>query len=325
VEVTDIKIRTGTAFGALDGASNAAQLLLFDPITGARLPDDKLAAPGIERVDFLPALSARWKMAEEMSIRSAISHTIARPTFKELAPAISRDPESGDLFVGYVLLEASSVYNWDVRWEWDLGRGDMFALSFFSKYIDKPIENVFTGLFNTVRNDTSANLYGFEIEFNKRLGDIMPILEGLNYSMNYGYVFSQVTLNDDNRANRSAAGLSLDRPLQGQPEYTFNANLSYDDEEFGLSFGMLLNITGPLLYAVGGRASAANLDAPDIYQYTYTSVDAYISKRIVKNWELNFRISNLLDEPRQRYFVGGLPYSDISNGTTYSLGLSAKW
>jgi hypothetical protein len=325
VEVTDIKIKSGTAFGDLDAASNSAQLLLFDPITGAALPADKLAAPGIERVDFLPALSARWQMAKDMSIRSAISHTVARPTFKELAPAISRDPESGDLFVGYVLLEASSVYNWDVRWEWDLGRGDIFALSFFSKYIDKPIENVFTGLFNTVRNDKSANLYGFEIEFNKRLGDIMPFLEGLNYSMNYGYVFSQVTLNDDNRANRSAAGLSLDRPLQGQPEYTFNANLSYDDEDFGLSFGVLLNITGPLLYAVGGRASAANLDAPDIYQYAYTSVDAYISKRIVKNWELNFRISNLLDEPRKRYFVGGLPYSDIRNGTTYSLGLSAKW
>jgi TonB-dependent receptor len=328
LEVTDMKIRTGTDLNALGTGSNAQQLLVFDPITGEDLrvtAGDKLFNPGINRVDFLPALSAKWQVAEDMSLRSAISHTVARPTFKELAPAIARDPESGDLFVGYVLLEASSVYNWDLRYEWDMGRGDMFALSFFAKYIDKPIENVFTGLFNTVRNDKSATLYGFEIELNKRLGDIMPILEGLNYSMNYGYVFSQVSLNDTNTRNRSAAGLSLDRPLQGQPEYTFNANLSYDNEDFGLSFGLLLNITGPLLYSVGGRADAAGLDAPDVYQYTYTSVDAYISKRIVKNWELNFRISNLLDEPRKRYFVGGLPYSDISNGTTYSLGLSAKW
>jgi TonB-dependent receptor len=325
LEATDISITTGTDFAALDNSSTAGGLLKFDPLTGDELPADKLNNPGINRLDFLPAISVRWQIAEDMALRSAITHTVARPTFKELAPAISRDPESGDLFVGYVLLEASNVFNWDVRWEWDMGRGDLLALSFFAKYIDKPIEYVYTGQFNTVRNDRSANLYGFEIELNKRLGDVVPFLEGLNFSMNYGYVFSKVTLNDLNLENRQSSGLSLNRPLQGQPEYTFNANLSHDNEDLGLSCGLLLNITGPLLYSVGGRADAANLDAPDVYQRTYTSVDAYLTKRLLPNWELSFRISNLLDEPRQRYFSGGLPFSDIQSGTVYSLGLTAKW
>jgi outer membrane receptor protein involved in Fe transport len=294
-------------------------------LTGEEIPLDRLSNPGINRVDFLPAISVRWNIADDMSLRSAITHTIARPTFKELAPAISRDPESGDLFVGYVLLEASDVFNWDVRWEWDMGRGDLVALSFFAKYIENPIESVYTGQINTVRNDRSASLYGFELELNKRLGDVVPFLEGLNFSMNYGYVFSKVALNDLNRENRQTSGLSLDRPLQGQPEYTFNANLSHDNADLGLSCGVLLNITGPLLYSVGGRADAANLDAPDVYQRTYTSVDAYLTKRLLPNWELSFRISNLLDQPRQRYFEGGLPFSDIKSGAVYSLGLTAKW
>lgn len=325
LEVTDMSIKTGTAFGDLDSASNSASLLLFDPLTGDPLPPDKLANPSINRVDFLPALSARWQIAEDMALRSAITHTVARPTFKELAPALARDPESGDLFVGYVLLEASNVYNWDTRWEWDMGRGDLLALSFFAKYIDKPIEYVYTGLINTVRNDRSAALYGFEIELNKRLGEINPFLEGFNFSMNYGYVFSQVQLNDINLVNRESVGLSTTRPLQGQPEYTFNANLSHDNEDMGLSVGVLLNITGPLLYSVGGRADAAGISAPDVYQRAYTSVDAYVTKRLLPNWELSFRISNLLDEPRQRYFSTGEPFSDLKNGAVYSLGLNAKW
>ena len=325
VESTDMRIRTGTDLANLGVTSNSGQLLLADPITGRLLDPEKLANPTIVRTDLLPAIGVRWEIAEHHLLRSSITRTVARPTFKEIAPAISRDPESGDFFVGWVELEMSSIVNYDLRWEWDRGGGDLVAVSAFAKSISKPIENVYTGLFNTVRNDQSATLYGFEIELNQRLGEIMPPLEGLNFSMNYGYVFSQVQLNADNQRLRSAAGLPLDRPLQGQPEYTFNAALSHDNKDLGISAGILLNITGPLLYAVGGRAESINLDAPDVYQRAFTSVDAYLTKTLFKNWELNFRISNLLDSPRQRYFTGGIPYSDVRTGTVYSLGLSAKW
>ncbi|MDH4475609.1 MAG: TonB-dependent receptor [Verrucomicrobiaceae bacterium] len=324
VESTDIAIRSGTAFSDIGSTNASADILLNDPLTGEPFPLDALANPGIVRTDLLPALAVRWELMENHTIRTAVSRTVARPTFKELAPAIARDPESGDLFVGYVLLEMSSVTNYDVRYEWDLGNSDLLAFSLFAKQIDKPIEQVFTGVFNTVRNEDAASLYGFEIELNKKLGTLLPILEGLTGSLNYGFVTSQVDLNERNEELRVLSGLPSQRPLQGQPDYTFNANLAYDNKEFGLTAGVLLNVTGPLLYAVGGFGGSTNI--PDIFQRPLTTVDAYLSKEILPGWELSFRVSNLTDAIRKREFgESQIPYSVISSGTTYSLGITGKW
>ena len=130
-------------------------------------------------------------------------------------------------------------------------------------------------------------------------------------------------LTANSTAARTAAGLSGDRSLQGQPEYTFNSSLTYDNKDYGLSAGVLLNVTGNLLYAVGGKAG--NRTTPDVFQRPFTSVDLYLSKRVSKNWELNFRASNLLDSARQREYASGVPYSITRNGTTYSFGISGKW
>ena len=323
-ESTDIAIQTGTAFDQIGGTNASSDILLNDPLTGEPYPSDALANPGIVRSDLLPALAVKWELVENHTIRTAVSRTVARPTFKELAPAIARDPESGDLFVGYVLLEMSSVINYDVRYEWDMGNSDLLAFSLFAKQIDKPIEQVFTGVFNTVRNEDAASLYGFEIELNKKLGTLIPILEGLTGSLNYGFVTSQVDLNERNEALRVLSGLPSQRPLQGQPDYTFNANLAYDNKEFGLTAGVLLNVTGPLVYAVGGFAGNSNI--PDIYQRPLTTVDAYLSKEILPGWELSFRVSNLTDATRKREFgESQIPYSVINSGTTYSLGITGKW
>lgn len=71
-------------------------------------------------------------------------------------------------------------------------------------------------------------------------------------------------LTEDSQLIREQAGLSLDRPLQGQPQYTFNTNLSYEIEDLGVTASVMLNVTGSLLYTVGGRFDT-NL-TPDIYQ-----------------------------------------------------------
>lgn len=277
----------------------------------------------LNRTDLLPSMSNRWKMSENMDLRSSLSRSIARPTFKEIALVFARDPETGNFFVGNPDLEMSSIMNYDLRWEWTPAPGDQFAVSFFAKQIDKPIEFVNLGVFNTARNEESAILYGFELEGYKALGSIMPVLEGFTLGVNYGFVFSKVDLSEESEFIRRQAGLSVDRPLQGQPEYTFNTNLSYEIKDWGLTSAVLLNVTGPLLYTVGGRFES-NL-TPDIYQRPFTSLDLAFSKRITDKWAFNFRISNLLNQPRERYFDGGLPFSVTTVGTTYTIGITGKW
>jgi outer membrane receptor protein involved in Fe transport len=268
-------------------------------------------------------MSNRWEVAETMSLRSSISRTVARPTFKELALVFSRDPETGNFFVGNPGLEMSSIMNYDLRWEWTPAPGDQVALSLFAKQIRKPIEFVNLGVFNTAENEESASVYGFEIEAYRELGRFIEALEGFSIGFNYGFVFSKVALSQNSQEIRERAGLSLDRPLQGQPDYTFNFNLSHEIKDWGLTSAILLNVTGPLLYTVGGQFES-NL-TPDIYQRPFTSLDLAFAKEINKVWSLNLRVSNLLNQPRERYFDGGLPFAVTKTGTTYTLGLTGKW
>jgi outer membrane receptor protein involved in Fe transport len=322
VESTDMKFKV-EGIDALDPNSGAGAILRRNVITGEILTPEQVANPSIVRTDLLPALSVKWGLADDVNLRASVSRTVARPTFKEIAPTFTRDPVSGELFVGNVTLEMSSIINYDVRVEWDMGHGDLLAVSFFSKRISKPIEQFNLELYNTAVNETRAIVYGMEIEVNKNLGTLLPFLQNVTFSSNYGYVFSKVDLTDNSTAARTAAGLSPDRSLQGQPEYTFNASLTYDNKDHGFSAGVLLNVTGNLLYAVGGKAG--NRTTPDVFQRPFTSVDLYLSKKISENWELNFRAANLLDAVRQREYASGVPYSITQNGVTYSFGLSGKW
>lgn len=290
---------------------------------GANFASGKSDNFNLNRTDLLPSMSNRWEIADQMSIRSSVSRTVARPTFKEIALVFSRDPETGNFFVGNPGLEMSSIMNYDLRWEYNPAPGDQFAISLFAKSIDKPIEFVNLGVFNTAENEQRAVVYGFEIEIYKDLGRLMDTLEGFSFGLNYGFVFSKVELSQNSREIRERAGLSLDRPLQGQPDYTFNANLSHEIKDWGLTSAILLNVTGPLLYTVGGQFES-NL-TPDIYQRPFTSLDLAFSKKITEAWSFNLRVSNLLNQPRERYFEGGLPFAVTETGTVYTMGMTGKW
>ncbi|MBE7498332.1 MAG: TonB-dependent receptor [Verrucomicrobiaceae bacterium] len=321
LESTDMRFKV-EGIDLLDPNQGAGAILRKNVITGEDLGVDEVANPSIVRTDLLPALSAKWALTDHVNLRSAISRTVARPTFKEIAPAFTRDPASGELFVGNVKLDMSSIINYDLRVEYDMGRGDMFAVNFFAKRITKPIEQINLDIYNSALNEERAIVYGLELELAKNLGFI-PLLENVTFSTNYGYVFSRVDLTPQSEALRTAAGLSRERALQGQPEYTFNASLTYDNKDSGFSAGVLVNVTGNLLYAVGGQVGTRT--TPDVFQRPYTSVDAYISKKVAPHWELQFRASNLLDATRRREYADGIPYSVTENGTTYSLGLAGKW
>jgi outer membrane receptor protein involved in Fe transport len=322
VEMTDIAVRVGNVVGDF-GNQTAANVLTLDPETGLPIPADRLQSPGIVRTDLLPSIAAKWDVNDEFIVRAAVGRTVARPTFKELAPVFARDPETGGFFVGNVLLEMSSIINYDTRFEWNPNPGDQFIVSFFAKQIDNPIENVNLGVFDTVRNDQSASLYGFEIEAFKKLGNLTEALEDFTLGFNFGKVISKVALRQSNRDLRSGAGLSTDRPLQGQPDYTFNVNASYDNKEFGLNAAILLNVTGSLLYQVGGNLGSAFV--PDVYQRPYTSLDLSVSKDLFDGWKLNVRASNLLNSARERFYPNEIPASVLKFGTVYSIGISKEW
>lgn len=325
VETTDIRIKVGSSFDSLDPL--AGGFIFNDLITGEPIPLDEVLNPGLVATDLLPAAAVTWDFAEKMALRASVSRTVARPTFKEIAPVLARDPVSGDFFVGNVRLQRSDIVNYDVRAEWFPNPGDFVMLSLFSKKIQSPIEAVNLGSIDSVFNEDSATIYGMEIELNNKLSEWGPFLQDITLGFNYAKMFSQVQLTDFSAANRRNAGFPDSRALQGQPDYTMNFNATYDNEDFGFSLGVFLNITGELLYQVGGVTGSSI--SPDVVQETYTRLDFNISKELWDDWKLSFNVGNFLNTERRREHrfgnrsLGAFEY--VKEGTLYAISLSKKW
>jgi TonB-dependent receptor len=325
VETTDMRIKMGSSFDSLDPL--AGGFIFNDLITGEPIPIEEVLNPNLASTDLLPAAAASWEFAEKMTLRASVGRTIARPTFKELAPVLARDPVSGDFYVGNVRLQRSDIVNYDVRAEWFPNPGDYVILSLFSKSIRSPIESVNLGSIDSVFNEESATIYGLEIELNKKLGEWGPVLEDITLGFNYAKMTSQVQLTDFSAASRRNAGFPDTRALQGQPDYTMNFNATYDNEDFGFSMGVFLNITGELLYQVGGVTGSSL--SPDVVQETYTRLDFNISKELFDDWKLSFNVGNFLNTERRREHrfgnrsLGAFEY--VREGTLYAISLSKKW
>ena len=289
----------------------------------------------IQEQHLLPALAATWDMSETMRVRSSLTRTVARPSFKELAPVVFLNVESGDIFVGNVDLEMSTITNYDARWEWFPDPGSLLGVSFFAKRIQKPIElsQESGSAGDVVRyvNSEEGSVYGMELEFQRDLSFITESLRHVAIGANYSYIRSQATRPDfvgntidpDTGLPEGIPSLfGRSRRLQGQPDYIVNFNLTYDNPEQPLSFGAFLNVTGPQLYAVGGRP-----EDPDVFQEPYTTLDLGVGYRLGKRAKLAFRAQNVLNAELRRYYNNqGRPvHSTRQTGVGFSLSMSVDW
>lgn len=288
----------------------------------------------IQEQHLLPALSANWDMTETMRVRAAYSRTIARPSFKEMAPVVFLNVESGDIFVGNVDLELSTISNYDARWEWFPTPGSLIGVSFFAKRIQKPIElSQESGTAGDVIryvNTEKGSVYGMELEFQRDLGFIGDPLRHFSIGANYSYIRSQATrpqfvtagTNPDGSPATVPSLFGNDRRLQGQPDYILNFNLTYDNPEYPLSFGGFLNVTGPQLFAVGGRP-----EDPDVFQEPFTTLDLGVTYKMTKSSRVSLRAQNVLNAEVTRYFnnAGKPVYSSRKTGVGFSLSMTVDW
>ncbi len=87
--------------------------------------------------DFLPAINLTYLLNEKMNLRLNASRTIARPTFRELAPYASEDFAGGEVYVGNADLQSTTINNIDFRWEWFIRSGEIISAGVFYKTIHK--------------------------------------------------------------------------------------------------------------------------------------------------------------------------------------------
>jgi TonB-dependent receptor len=295
------------------------ELVSFDPRTAPGTLNDR---------DWLPALSLVYQLSENMNLRAAFGRTLARPNFREKAPYETYEFEGGEVEIGNPNLARTLINNFDLRWEWFTGRGQLVASSLFYKKLKNPIEQAYfapTGVIinqgeRTWRNQEEATLVGLELEVRQDLGRFASWLQRFSIGMNFTFSESETEVPEAElqiaRLLNSEAPET--RPLFGQSEILFNLDLSYQDFGRGTAASIYLNHFGERL------ALVAPPGTPDIYEQPVTTLDFVLRQRVGARWRLGFKATNLLDpaiETTQTYREVEYVRSLYRRGRKFSVSL----
>ena len=288
--------------------------------------DSTLPTGYLKNNDFLPALALTWRLNNKMNLRFNYSRTLARPSFRELAPYASEDFAGGETWIGNDMLKRTLIDNIDLRWENYFRPGEILSLSAFYKLFHQPIEVVNNPKAQnpelTWENVDQATVYGFELDFRKKL-DFWNFTKNVSAGINFTYIYSEVTIDSlELSAIRATDPSAKDtRPMFGQSPYIINAFLGYQNPDIGLEINLAYNVSGPkiVINVKGGT--------PDIYAQPVNSLNLTAIKRIAKKWSLNLRIKNMLNAPyKETYTYKGNEYiyRRFKLGVLFELGFKFK-
>lgn len=263
----------------------------------------------LEETNWYPALQASFAVLEGLRFKGSYSKTAVRPSFKEFAPVLVVDTDSGDIDGGNPYLQLSEVESFDLRVEYFRDNGDLFAVSAFTKDIQDPIEFIVIDTVDTpvtfaFNNSGGAQLKGLELEFNKSL-DFIPYMDGISIGGNYAYIDAEATVSESERAAREASdsiGIIAPetRKLVEQPEFILNLNVSYNYEPWGVKSTLSYNRVSDVLKSVGGRDKYDRVERENgKYRLTF-------SKEFENGFKMRFSIKNLFEQNRESVLVDPL-------------------
>lgn len=276
--------------------------------------------------DFLPALNFTYEVVENMNIRASYGRTLARPTFREFAPLVTFAFYGDNTQIGNSALERTLIDNLDLRWEMYPTSNEYFSASLFYKRFDNPIENTInpnaggSTLEYKYENVDQGQVLGAELEVRKSLDFISPSLENLRAGINFTYVYSKVSLEEDElfairTFNPDAAAT---RPMYSQSPYVVNANLDYNSFESGWSGNLVFNV-------FGARLQYFTTDLPFVYEQPRPELNASVKKQINDRWSVRVRANNLLNPKYEESieFKGEkYIFNQYTAGRDYSIGFT---
>ncbi|HCE58186.1 MAG TPA: hypothetical protein DER09_10255 [Prolixibacteraceae bacterium] len=292
------------------------------------IQEDKLAnyEGEIDEKDLLPSVNLVYALSETMNIRVSASKTIARPNLRELAPFASFDFIGGVIYNGNPNLKRTEINNYDLRWEWFTRPGELFAVSGYYKQFSNPI--VLQYLIEVpnpqiqYQNTETGKLAGIELEARKNLDFIADGLRNFSFGINLSLIDSKVDVNkfEQETAAKNGWEVKKTRPFPGQSPYLVNVNLSYSNAEKGLNSTLDFN-------KFGDRMTETNIDTPDIYESTEGMMNFNITKTVLRNFTLGFKVNNILDSTFKKavkYNNNDYLYQQYELGRTYTVSLSYR-
>jgi len=252
--------------------------------------------------DVLPSLNAVYALSSSMNLRAAYGMTVARPNFREIAPALYYDYVRRRAIGGNPDLVETHIHNGDLRLEKFLGETEVLAASLFAKRFSDPIERTVEeagdGQNVGFSNAPSANTYGVELEARISLGRLAAQLDELSLGGNLSLIQSKIDI-----------GGGMTRALQGQSPYVANVSLGYESSATKTRVDLLYNAFGRRIEEVGTGG------AGNVYEQPVHRVDLAISQPLPHDVRLKLSGANLLNQRAVRTQDGVDIYS-------YKLGVT---
>ncbi|AXG68399.1 TonB-dependent receptor SusC [Kordia sp. SMS9] len=256
---------------------------------------------------ILPSINVKYALSEEQNIRFSASRTVSLPEFKETAPFVyidvtNRIGGNPDLlgatdpnFVNVSDKSYSNVLNFDLKYEWFFGKGEIFSASAFAKQISDPVNRVVafdaTGTQRYFRTGETAEVYGVEFEFRKNILQNEDEETLLSAGINTTLMHTQQDLYDEISGTYSVSFRENEEQLQGASPFIINADVSYSP-----TFGSY-KPTGNLVFSYfSDRIDALGSgQLGNIVEKSVPTLDFILKNKITDDFEINFSVRNILN------------------------------
>lgn len=239
-----------------------------------------------KKVDVLPSFNFVYSVTESQNVRLSYSQTVNRPEFRELAPFAFYDFSTRFVLSGNSNLTRALIHNYDARYEWYPGRGQVISATGFYKKFLNPIEQIARADVSSeisYVNLKSGSAYGVEMEFRMLLGSLLRKQE--THWLNNYTIYTNLAIIESKVDVTGVVGITAkERPLQGQSPYIINSGIQYFNPTNGWSFSASYNRVGQRIYIVG------SVNEPNIWENGRDLIDAQVGKTFLKN-KLDIRLS----------------------------------
>ena len=304
------------------------QVNTFDLFTGVDSTIDR----SIEEDYLLPSMTLTYlpEFDENLQFRLGLSQTIARPTFRELSPTLFIDVDTDRVIAGSLYLQDSEIDNIDLRAEYYFGLNQFLTAGIFYKDILNPIEETVNEsgdlIITSYQNVPSAEITGFEIEYEQIFEAIMDSNNDLIVKFNYTDTDSEVIVNPGdtyiNNLGTSVNAQTLlangrDTRLQGQSDTIANFQIGLDNLQDQSEATLIFNYVSDRVRARGVDVLPDIIEEPPLLvDFTYSRVLAYPDYDL----KLSLELRNLLDEEYYASMRNVAIYDQYDLGQSASLG-----
>ena len=249
----------------------------------------------------LPSLHLNYQLQENMSVRGALSKTIARPGFEAAGPwqIIEVEGSGADLErvaeKGNPDLEPLESTNFDLRWEYYPTGVSMLSAGFFYKDISnyflsanvagEPPYEAFDEVSQVV-NGGDAELYGIELAYIRQFDFLPAPWDGFLVDTSYTFTDSESDMPERD------GGI----PLPGQSDHIASFALGYEKH------GFTLRIAAAYRSEFFEETDDASDPMFDRYQDDHIQIDVTSKYKINDMAQVYLNLVNLNDEPLYAYW-----------------------